>query len=69
MVKKVQGKDNNIPSEKPAVKNVPGKDSRGNPIANVVGKAADLAIGAKSRKVTIKSQFRRFLMWNRGSLF
>jgi len=55
LVKKVQGKDNNTPSEKPAAKNVPGKDSLGNPVANVVGKAADLAVGAKSRKVTIKS--------------
>lgn len=57
LVKKIQGKDNNIPSEKPAVKNAPGKDSNGNPIANVVGKAAELAAGAKVRKVTINSQF------------
>ncbi|KAG0605780.1 hypothetical protein M758_9G087200 [Ceratodon purpureus] len=49
-VKKIQGKDNNVPSEKPAVKNTPGKDSRANPIANVVGKAAELAAGAKVRK-------------------
>lgn len=52
-MKKIQGKDNKPPSEKPADKSVPGKDALGNPIANVVGKAADLAVGAKSRKVTI----------------
>ena len=56
-VKKIHGKDNTIPYEKPAVKNAPGKDSNGNPIANVVGKAAELAAGAKVRKVTINFQF------------
>lgn len=57
MVKKSQGKDNNVLSEKPAVKNAPGKDRNGNPIANIFGKAADLAVGAKVRKVTINSLF------------
>lgn len=52
MVKKSQGKDSNPASEKPAAKNVPGKDANGNPIAKVVGKAADLAVSAKTRKVT-----------------
>ncbi|XP_024368527.1 uncharacterized protein [Physcomitrium patens] len=50
LVKKVPGKDNSIPSEKPADRNTPGMDARGNPIAKVVGKAADLAVGAKVRK-------------------
>lgn len=50
LVKKSQGKNSNSASEKPAAKIVPGKDANGNPIAKVVGKAADLAVSAKTRK-------------------
>lgn len=57
MVKKVRGKNNELSSRKPADTNAPGKDSSGNPIAKVFGKAAELAVGAKVRKVTMNSQF------------
>lgn len=57
MVKKVRGKNNELSSRKPADKYAPGKDSSGNPIAKVFGKAAELAVGAKTRKVTINSPF------------
>jgi len=57
LVKKVRGKNNEPLSQKPADKYAPGKDATGNPIAKVFGKAAELAVGAKVRKVTINSQF------------
>lgn len=57
LVKKVQGKNGDLSSRKPADKNAPGKDSSGSPIAKALGKAAELAGGAKVRKVTINSQF------------
>ncbi|XP_024389347.1 uncharacterized protein [Physcomitrium patens] len=50
LVKRIHGKEKNVPSQKPADKNTPGKESLSNPITKVVGNAVQLAVGPKVRK-------------------
>lgn len=51
IVKKLQGKEGNPISQRPEEKDAPGKHSKGNRVASAVGRAAELAVGAKPRKV------------------
>jgi len=50
IVKKLQGKEGNLISQRPEEKDAPGKHSKGNRVASAVGRAAELAVGAKPRK-------------------
>lgn len=38
-------------SQKPIEKQLPGKEATGNKVSNALGKAVDLALGAKPKKV------------------
>lgn len=41
-------------SQRPEEKDAPGKHSKGNRVASAVGRAAELAVGAKPRKVGLR---------------
>lgn len=62
IVKKLQGKEGNLISQRPEEKNAPGKHSKGNRVASAVGRAAELAVGAKPRKVGLHMPVPRISM-------
>jgi hypothetical protein len=51
-VKKLPGNTATFLSQKPIEKQLPGKEATGNKVSNALGKAVDLAVGAKPKKVT-----------------
>lgn len=51
-VKKLPSNTATFLSQKPIEKQLPGKEATGNKVSNALGKAVDLAVGAKPKKVT-----------------